>query len=92
MSHTTNKGSYRATYTLPTRTFRNIGYVAERLAISQSAALSLLVGDMAEDVARVLQTIPCDGKPLPIKRLRGESEKIIKERYAEALGLLAEME
>jgi hypothetical protein len=58
-----------------------LGYIAERLQISRSAALEALCGDALRDMAEVLSHV--EFSPEGMRVYRGESEKIIEERLRE---------
>lgn len=89
-SSTSNRTTYRCTFTLPCKLATDISYVARRLGLSQSALLSTLLAEPIADISKLVAVLPIDQTSEPVvssvvQRLRGASVDILKARIHEAL-------
>jgi len=89
------KKSYRATFTLPAELAVGIATVAKRLGVSQSALLAEVLSEPMADLVRLVELMPPPGEaatPETMRRLRGASVELIRQRVQEAQGEASQIE
>lgn len=77
----------RTTFTVPDDLVRDLAYLSKRVGVSRSALVSSLLTQPVHDLRHLVEQIPESPTPADVRRLRGESEKIVHERLEALKGL-----
>lgn len=86
--------TYRASFTFPAPLAKDLTYTAQRLGVSQSALLVELLSQPITYMADLMRSLPEFEVPTEeqVKRARGDSVAVIRERIAEARAMIADVE
>lgn len=85
---------YRASFSFPAPLAKDLNYAAKRLGVSQSALLIELLAQPISYMADLMRALPEfePASPDQVKRARGESIAVIRERIAEARAMIDEVD
>jgi len=74
---------------IPSPLFDDLQYLSARLGVSRSALVTELLGEALPVVVGLLRMVPEGASPDDVRRFRGASVDIVRERVAEAQRLAA---
>lgn len=70
--------------------YDDLTYLSERLRISRSAFLSVLVADALRDLRALMEQVPPQPTDEDVRRLRGRSVEVISREMREYMAMLSE--
>lgn len=80
----------RLQVTLDTTVYDDLSYLAERLRVSRSALLSVLVGPVLADLRKLVEEVPEEPTQEDVRRLRGRSVDLISDQLKGYMAMLSE--
>jgi hypothetical protein len=72
----------RVTLSFPPELASDLNYVHRRIGVSKSALVSVLLGDALRDIRQLLESLPDEPDDKDLKRFRGASAVLVRERIS----------